>query len=255
MATNLQLRKGTIFHVKRIGSLFISITTAMLLLNSCITLTTKKKEITFTSEPSGAAVYRMFDANYTKVDGINNYYIGTTPFKYKAKGAPGAFAFVKDGYFTEFVEPKTKSRLAQYILGNLFWIPYGYIVDLNKIRTYRETQINAILVERPKHNTANGCAPSPGSSRHSGPYRYKAANAAEVIKPVFMMVQKSYQARKFSKSILLRYLWYIVQMIQVRGKVLALLLVLQVLQFLISIILMEWTHGLSKCMAKINFIW
>lgn len=43
MATNLQLRKGTIFHVKRIGSLFISITTAMLLLNSCITLTTKKR--------------------------------------------------------------------------------------------------------------------------------------------------------------------------------------------------------------------
>lgn len=200
MATNLQLRKGTIFHVKRIGSLFISITTAMLLLNSCITLTTKKKEITFTSEPSGAAVYRMFDANYTKVDGINNYYIGTTPFKYKAKGAPGAFAFVKDGYFTEFVEPKTKSRLAQYILGNLFWIPYGYIVDLNKIRTYRETQINAILVERPKHNTANGCAPSPGSSRHSGPYRYKAANAAEVIKPVFHDGTEELSGKKIFKK-------------------------------------------------------
>lgn len=161
-----------------------SLLATVLLLNSCITLTSKKKEITFTSEPSGAAVYRMFDANYTVVDGVNNYYIGTTPFKYKAKGAPGAFAFVKDGYYTEFVKPERKSRIAQYLLGNLFWMPYGYIIDLNKIKTYKQTQICATLEEIPRHNTANGGAPAPSSSSNPyGPSHYEAANAAELIKP------------------------------------------------------------------------
>lgn len=158
----------------------------ILLLSSCITLTGKKKEITFTSEPSGAAVYRMFDSNYYTVDGINNYYIGTTPFKYKAKGAPAAFAFVKDGYYTEFVKPERKSRIAQYILGNLLWMPYGYIIDMNKINTYKQTQIYAKLEEIPRHNTATGGAPSPSSSSNpSGPSYYEAANARDVIKPVF----------------------------------------------------------------------
>ena len=174
---------------------------AFLLLNSCITLTSKKKEITFTSEPSGAAVYRMFDSNYYTVDGINNYYIGTTPFKYKAKGAPEAFAFVKDGYYTEIVKPERKARIAQYIFGNLIWIPYGYIVDLNKISKYKQTQISAKLEEIPRHNTATGGAPVPSSSSNpSGPSCYEAVNAKDVIKPTFQNGTEELSGKKIFKK-------------------------------------------------------
>lgn len=119
-------------NVKRIGRMVSLLMLTVLLLNSCITLTSKKKEITFTSEPSGAAVYRMFSSTSYTVDGVNTYYIGTTPFTYKVSGAPEAFAFVKDGYYSEIVKPERKSRMAQYLLGNLIWMPYGYIVDVGK---------------------------------------------------------------------------------------------------------------------------
>ena len=186
MSTQFHLGDSLKCPGKRMGLMSVLLMATMLLLNSCITLTSKKKEITFTSEPSGAAVYRMFDSNYYTVDGINNYYIGTTPFKYKAKGVPEAFAFVKDGYYTEIVKPERKSRVAQYIFGNLLWMPYGYIIDLNKISTYKQTQISATLEEIPRHNTATGGAPAPSSSSNpSGPSHYEAANAADVIKPVF----------------------------------------------------------------------
>lgn len=88
MSTQFHLGDSLKCPGKRMGLMSVLLMATMLLLNSCITLTSKKKEITFTSEPAGAAVYRMFDSNYYTVDGINNYYIGTTPFKYKAKGAP-----------------------------------------------------------------------------------------------------------------------------------------------------------------------
>ena len=186
MSTQFHLGDSLKCPGKRMGLMSVLLMATMLLLNSCITLTCKKKEITFTSEPSGAAVYRMFDSNYYTVDGINNYYIGTTPFKYKAKGVPEAFAFVKDGYYTEIVKPERKSRVAQYIFGNLLWMPYGYIIDLNKISTYKQTKISATLEEIPRHNTATGGAPAPSSSSNpSGPSHYEAANAADVIKPVF----------------------------------------------------------------------
>lgn len=93
---------------------------------------------------------------------------------------------MKDGYYTEIVKPERKSRVAQYIFGNLLWMPYGYIIDLNKISTYKQTQISATLEEIPRHNTATGGAPAPSSSSNpSGPSHYEAANAADVIKPVF----------------------------------------------------------------------
>lgn len=201
MSTKLHLGNTLQCHVKRMGLMSVFTMAVMLLLNSCITLTGKKKEITFTSEPSGAAVYRMFDSNYYTVDGINNYYIGTTPFKYKAKGAPDAFAFVKDGYYTEIVKPEKKSRVAQYILGNLLWMPYGYIIDLNKISTYKQTQISATLEKIPVHNTATGGAPTPSSSSNpSGPSHYEAVNAAEVIKPVFQNGTEELTGKKIFKK-------------------------------------------------------
>lgn len=58
-------------NVKRIGRMVSLLMLTVLLLNSCITLTSKKKEITFTSEPSGAAVYRMFSSTSYTVDGVN----------------------------------------------------------------------------------------------------------------------------------------------------------------------------------------
>ena len=143
----------------------------------------------------------MFDSGYYDIDGINNYYIGTTPFKYKAKGAPEAFAFVKNGYYTEIVKPEHKSRVAQYIFGNLAWIPYGYIIDLNKIKTYKNTQISAKLEEVPRHNTANGNAPSPSSSSNpSGPSYYEAANAADIIKPAFQNATKELSGKNIFKK-------------------------------------------------------
>lgn len=50
--------------------------------------------------------------------------------------------------------------MAQYLLGNLIWMPYGYIVDVGKMYTYKQTQINANLEEIPRHNTATGGAPT-----------------------------------------------------------------------------------------------
>lgn len=201
MSTQSQLGNTLKHRGKKMGLLSVLLMATMPLLNSCITLTSKKKEITFTSEPSGAAVYRMFDSNYYTVDGVNNYYIGTTPFKYKAKGAPEAFAFVKDGYYTEIVKPERKNRVAQYIFGNLLWMPYGYIIDVNKISTYKQTQISATLEEIPRHNTATGGAPAPSSSSNpSGPSHYEAANAADVIKPVFQNGTEELTGKKIFKK-------------------------------------------------------
>ena len=201
MSTQSQLGNTLKYRGKKMGLLSVLLMTTMPLLNSCITLTSKKKEITFTSEPSGAAVYRMFDSNYYTVDGVNNYYIGTTPFKYKSKGAPEAFAFVKDGYYTEIVKPERKNRVAQYIFGNLLWMPYGYIIDANKISTYKQTQISATLEEIPRHNTATGGAPAPSSSSNpSGPSHYEAANAADVIKPVFQNGTEEFTGKEIFKK-------------------------------------------------------
>lgn len=188
-------------NVKRIGRMVSLLMLTVLLLNSCITLTSKKKEITFTSEPSGAAVYRMFSSTSYTVDGVNTYYIGTTPFTYKASGAPEAFAFVKDGYYSEIVKPERKSRMAQYLLGNLIWMPYGYIVDVGKMYTYKQTQINANLEEIPRHNTATGGAPTPNStSNPSGPSHYEAANVADVVKPVFRKGTEELSGKKIFKK-------------------------------------------------------
>lgn len=188
-------------NVKRIGRMVSLLMLTVLLLNSCITLTSKKKEITFTSEPSGAAVYRMFSSTSYTVDGVNTYYIGTTPFTYKASGAPEAFAFVKDGYYSEIVKPERKSRMAQYLLGNLLWMPYGYIVDVGKMYTYKQTQINANLEEIPRHNTATGGAPTPNStSNPSGPSHYEAANVADVVKPVFRKGTEELSGKKIFKK-------------------------------------------------------
>ena len=197
-------------HIKKLSFLLVPLSATILLLSSCISLTGKAKEITFTSEPSGADVYRMFDKNYYVIDGINNYYIGTTPFKYKAKGAPEAFAFVKDGYYTEFVEPKRKSMVVQWFLGNFIWMPYGYIIDAGKMFTYADTQVSAKLKELPKHNTANGCAPSPSSpSNPSGPSHYECTNATDLIKPTYQNATEELSGKtifkKYSSSVFMIY--------------------------------------------------
>lgn len=57
MSTQSQFGSYPRLNVKRIGRMVSLLMLNVLLLNSCITLTSKKKEITFTSEPSGAAVY------------------------------------------------------------------------------------------------------------------------------------------------------------------------------------------------------
>lgn len=164
--------------------LFVGIVFAILCLNGCITLTAKKQSVTFTSSPSGAQVYRMFDANYGEVDGINNYYIGTTPFVYNAKGAGDAFAFVKEGYHTEIVKTKKKGRWAAYILGNLFWMPYGHIIDFNKIYKYDKNNYNVVLEEMQRPVVAQ--ASSSPSSANVAPKVYEVSNARSLIKPSYL---------------------------------------------------------------------
>lgn len=163
---------------------FVSIGLTILCLHSCITLTAKKQSVTFTSYPSGAKVYRVFDGNYGVVDGINNYYIGTTPFTYKAKGAGDSFAFVKDGYNTEIVKTKRKGRWAAYILGNLCWMPYGYFVDINKIYKYEKNNYSVTLKEKPRSVVAQ--TSSSPSSVNVAAKVYEVSNAKMLIKPSYL---------------------------------------------------------------------
>lgn len=171
------------FHIfKKSIKLLVAILLCTLSLQSCITLTGKKQTITFTSTPSGAAVYRMFDKDITEIDGINNYYIGTTPFTYEAKGSGDAFAFVKDGYYSQVIPAKKKGRWLAYILGNLWCMPWGHIADINKIYAYKQDNFNATLIEEP-HPVVSQTAITP---RLAMPKSFEANNAKSMIKPASM---------------------------------------------------------------------
>ena len=148
----------------------------ILMMQSCLTLTTKRKEITFTSTPSGADVYRMFNKN----DVASSYYIGTTPFTYKSKGAGDAFAFVKDGYYSQVIPTEKKGRWIPYLLGNLWLGCWGYIADLGVIYAYKQDSFNATLIEMPRSVVSKAVSSSPIVSM---PQTFEVSNAKSLIKP------------------------------------------------------------------------
>ena len=160
---------------------------------SCITLTAKRQKISFTSSPSGAAVYRMYDKGYQEVDGINNYYIGTTPFTYEAKGSGDAFAFVKDGFYSQIIPAKKKGRWLAFLLGNWCFGPLGYIVDLNKIYAYKQDSFNAKLIERP-HPIADPSYPvgtqTAVTPSFAMPKSFEISNAKSIVKPGVLPTQQ-----------------------------------------------------------------
>lgn len=151
-------------------------------LQSCITLTGKKQTITFTSTPSGVDVYRMYNKNETVIDGVSNYYIGTTPFTYEAKGSGDAFAFVKDGYYSQIIPAKKKGRWLAYILGNLWCMPWGHIADINKIYAYKQDSFSATLIEKPHPEVSQSTSTPPLAM----PKSFEANNAKSMIKPASM---------------------------------------------------------------------
>lgn len=163
---------------------FIPLLLLAMTFQSCITLTSGKKEITFTSTPSGARVYRVFDKNDIYMDGINDYYIGTTPFKYKVKGAPSAFLFYKEGYYPNVVPVKRKGRWAKYILGNLIFMPWGHIIDLNKIYTYKQKSFDVTLAEMP---TSVASRPASSTPVLKMPEIFESSNARAEITPKYLL--------------------------------------------------------------------
>lgn len=115
---------------------------------SCITLTAKKQTLSFTSTPSGATVYGVYERN--SVSDAGHYCIGVTPCTYTKKGGlADAFIFVKDGYRSQSVVAEKKGRWVQYYLGN--WLNgsgvIGWLIDAKKIYKYKQTNYNVTLAE------------------------------------------------------------------------------------------------------------
>ena len=165
---------------------------------SCITLTAKKQTLTFTSYPPGAKVYKVSDTNYEDVaKGYFNDYIGTTPFSYDTKSSVNGFAFVKDGYDTELIEAQRKGRWAAYLLGNLFWMPYGHMIDANKIYKYDKTSYHAVLSEASVPLVSQATSTISGINN-----QYIAPNAKIYIKPTYssMNSRSELSAKKIFKA-------------------------------------------------------
>ncbi len=150
----------------------------VLSLQSCITLTARKQTLTFTSTPSGAKVYGLYNRDNAAEGG---YYIGTTPCTYKAKGGlANGFVFVKDGYYQQVFPAKHRFRFIEYFFGNWWTCGIGWFFDANKIFAYKQKAFNATLAEMPRSVVSQAASSTPVLRM---PETFEASNARAEITP------------------------------------------------------------------------